>query len=92
MKYSVIVVVIFMAACHTPTALATKGDATAPTQMANPASVKCINDGHRLEIRKSADGGEYGVCIDATGNECEEWKYFRGECTFKKQEAKKQRS
>jgi len=50
------------------------------TQIANPASVKCIEDGYRLEIRKSEDGGEYGVCIDADGGECEEWKYFRGEC------------
>ena len=50
------------------------------SQIANPASVKCIEDGHRLEIRKDEEGNEYGVCIDAKGNECEEWAYFRGEC------------
>lgn len=49
-------------------------------QIANPASVKCIEDGYRLEIRKDEEGNEYGVCIDADKNECEEWKYFRGEC------------
>ena len=92
MKFIVIVAVMFMAACHTPAVSATKGDTTAPAQIANPASVKCVNDGHRLEIRTSESGGQYGVCIDAAGNECEEWKYFRGECTLEKQEAKKQRS
>lgn len=53
-------------------------------QIANPASVKCIKDGHRLEIRKDAKGNEYGVCIDKKGRECEEWAYFRGECKLPK--------
>jgi putative hemolysin len=46
----------------------------------NPASVKCVGDGHKLEIRTGPGGGQIGVCIDADGNECEEWAYFRGEC------------
>ena len=46
----------------------------------NPASQKCIADGGKLEIRKDASGGEYGVCIFPNGKECEEWQYFRGEC------------
>ncbi len=92
MNYIIIAAVVFMAACHVPAVSATKGEAAGSTQMANPASVKCIKDGHRLEIRTSADGGEYGVCIDADGRECEEWKYFRGECTLKKQETEKQRN
>jgi putative hemolysin len=60
--------------------IASCDSAPVKTQIANPASVKCIEDGYRLEIRKSEDGGEYGVCIDADKGECEEWKYFRGEC------------
>lgn len=51
-----------------------------PIGMPNPASVKCIQDGHKLEIRTSENGGQYGVCINAQGKECEEWAYFRGEC------------
>jgi len=53
-----------------------------PTSLANPASTKCVNDGYKLDIRTGSDGGEYGVCISSDGQECEEWKYFRGECVF----------
>lgn len=49
-------------------------------QLPNPASVKCVNDGHRLEIRKDEKGNEYGICISADGKECDEWAYFRDEC------------
>ncbi|MFA5811639.1 MAG: DUF333 domain-containing protein [bacterium] len=52
------------------------------TGIANPASVKCVKDGYKLEIRTSPDGGQYGVCINEAGDECEEWAYFRGECSF----------
>lgn len=48
------------------------------TQIANPASVYCVENGGTLEIRTN-DGGEYGVCVFETF-ECEEWAYFRGEC------------
>lgn len=56
---------------------------TGPTpkmQMANPASVYCERNGGKLEIRRPASGGEYGVCVFPDGSECEEWAYFRGEC------------
>ena len=33
-----------------------------------------------MEIRTTTDGGQYGVCVFADGSECDEWKYFRGEC------------
>jgi putative hemolysin len=49
-------------------------------QIANPASVFCIENGGKLEIRADSDGGQYGVCKFVNGSECEEWKYFRGEC------------
>jgi len=48
--------------------------------MPNPASVKCVEDGHKLEIRTGKGGGQVGICIDKNGKECEEWAYFRGEC------------
>jgi putative hemolysin/predicted secreted protein len=41
--------------------------------MANPASVACVNAGGKLEIRKDATGGEYGMCTFANGTSCEEW-------------------
>lgn len=44
----------------------------------NPASVFCESQGYTLEIREG-EGGQYGVCVFPSG-ECDEWKYFRGEC------------
>jgi putative hemolysin len=49
-------------------------------QVANPASVYCEKQGGKLEIRTGADGGQTGFCVLSGGSECEEWKYFRGEC------------
>jgi putative hemolysin len=48
--------------------------------IANPASVYCVQSGYTLEIRTNAGGGEYGVCIFPDGSECEEWAFFRNEC------------
>jgi putative hemolysin/predicted secreted protein len=47
--------------------------------MANPASVACVNAGGKLEIKKDASGGEYGMCTFANGTSCEEWALFRKE-------------
>lgn len=48
--------------------------------MANPASVACINQGGKSEIRDSA-AGQYGVCVFSDGRQCEEWGLFRdGRC------------
>ena len=54
-------------------------NATPSAGMANPASVACVNAGGKLEIRKDASGGEYGMCTFANGTSCEEWALFRGE-------------
>jgi len=51
----------------------------APAGLANPASVACVNAGGKLEIKKDATGGEYGMCTFANGTSCEEWALFRGE-------------
>jgi putative hemolysin len=48
--------------------------------MPNPASVFCEKNGGKLDIRKDAKGGEFGVCIFPDKSECEEWAFFRGEC------------
>lgn len=52
--------------------------AFALVNLPNPASVFCESQGYTLEIR-DGEGGQYGVCIFPSG-ECDEWKYFRGEC------------
>ncbi|MCD6289750.1 MAG: META domain-containing protein [Anaerolineae bacterium] len=48
--------------------------------MPNPASVHCVKQGGRLEIRRES-GGEVGYCVFPDGSECEEWAFFRGKCT-----------
>ena len=49
--------------------------------MPNPASAYCEEQGGRIEIRTTADGDQYGVCILPDGSECEEWAFYRNECT-----------
>lgn len=44
--------------------------------MANPASVSCVDNGGRSQIR-SRPNGEYGVCVFPDGRQCEEWALFR---------------
>jgi len=51
------------------------------TQIANPASVYCEDQGYTLEIRTDANGGQAGYCIFGNGAECDEWAYYRGECS-----------
>ena len=50
------------------------------TQLANPASVFCEEQGGKLEIRTGEDGGQDGFCVFEDGSECEQWAFFRGEC------------
>ncbi|MEW5955139.1 MAG: DUF333 domain-containing protein [Candidatus Micrarchaeota archaeon] len=65
-----------------PTPLPTALQQASPSpsvQIANPASVHCVQFGGTVDIRTDATGGEYGVCVFANGSECEEWALFRGE-------------
>jgi len=57
-----------------------ESDSTTITGVANPASTFCVKNGYKIEIRKNADGSEYGMCIFTDGKECEEWKFMRKEC------------
>ena len=50
-----------------------------PVGMANPASVNCGKIGGTTEIKKNADGSEYGMCTFLNGTSCEEWALFRNE-------------
>lgn len=47
--------------------------------IANPASVYCQEQGGIIEVRDFIDG-QKGFCIFEDGSECDEWKFFRGEC------------
>lgn len=51
--------------------------------MANPASVHCINNGGTLSIKKDAKGAESGVCTFANGKSCDDWAFYRKECSGK---------
>jgi len=53
------------------------------TQIANPASKFCIEQGGESKIITAADGSQSGVCILNDGTECDEWAYFRGQCPEK---------
>ena len=48
-------------------------------QITNPASVYCEQQGGKLTIQTQSDGSQIGIC-SMNGKQCEEWKYFRGEC------------
>lgn len=49
------------------------------TDAYNPASMYCVEQGHRLIIREDAAGNQYGVC--KSGNmECDEWDFYNGLC------------
>ena len=50
-----------------------------PTAIANPASVKCVQDGGADKIVMGPNGEE-GLCLFPDGTVCEEWAYMRGEC------------
>jgi predicted secreted protein/putative hemolysin len=52
---------------------------TAVSNLPNPASAACVAAGATVEIKKSADGSEYGMCTFGNGTSCEEWALYRGE-------------
>lgn len=49
--------------------------------LANPASTYCVDQGYRIEIKTDSDGNQYGVCVFPDGSSCDEWAFFRGECS-----------
>ncbi|MFA4826390.1 MAG: DUF333 domain-containing protein [Methanoregula sp.] len=63
-------------ATHTP--VVTKAASTS-SGLANPASVNCGKVGGKIEIRKDAQGNEYGMCTFTNGTSCDEWALFRNE-------------
>lgn len=47
--------------------------------MPNPASVLCLEAGGRLESVVTSTG-ESNNCVFPSGEQCDEWTFFRGEC------------
>lgn len=52
-------------------------------QVANPASVYCVENNGTLEIVTDEDGGQIGICKFSNGVECEEWAFYNGNCSSK---------
>lgn len=76
--------ILTLAAVGALAALAGCDEYSAPNQAAdaaNPAATFCINQGHAYEIRKDADGNQYGVCKFEGGGEQDAWEYFRVNAT-----------
>lgn len=69
-----------------PTALAPGSPASpresARTGTANPASAYCLQRGGQLEFSTRPGGGEVGICVSPGGDECEEWAFLHGSCTW----------
>jgi len=49
--------------------------------LANPASVNCVEHNGTLVMMSDTQGNQYALCKFSNGKECEEWAFFRGECT-----------
>ncbi|NHH97077.1 hypothetical protein DYY66_1346 [Candidatus Nitrosotalea sp. FS] len=64
----------------TPAISSTTTTSTNSTTIANPASVYCVNHGGKLDIRTTSSG-QTGICVFSNGYECDEWNYFKGECS-----------
>lgn len=69
--------VLAVSACATHSQNVQKNVQKSAVEMANPASVFCVEQGGKLEIRKNADGSEYGMCHLPDGRVVEEWAFFR---------------
>ena len=50
------------------------------TDIANPASENCVEQGGTVVIEERGDGGQYGVCTFEENRQCEEWAMMRGDC------------
>jgi putative hemolysin len=78
-----IVAGILVTGCTQPATPATTTPAvtTAPAMdgLANPASVNCGKVGGNVDIKKDAQGNEYGMCTFTNGTTCDEWVLFRNE-------------
>jgi uncharacterized protein len=78
-KSSMLTLILFLLASCVATRSETATGAP-QADLPNPASVYCEKRGYRTEIRTASDGSQTGYCIFSDGSECDEWRYYRGEC------------
>ena len=52
-----------------------------PATLPNPASVYCTQHGGNLQIITAPDGSQSGQCNFPDASSCDEWTYYRGECS-----------
>ncbi|MCK9393936.1 MAG: DUF333 domain-containing protein [Candidatus Paceibacterota bacterium] len=50
------------------------------SNIVNPASVYCKDNGGTLKIEKKPDGSEYALCYFDDNRACEKWAMMRGDC------------
>ena len=50
------------------------------SEIANPASENCVEQGGTVVIEARGDGGQYRVCTFEENRQCEEWAMMRGDC------------
>ena len=50
------------------------------SEIANPASVYCEENGGTLSIENDEEWNQAGLCMFDDGSYCEEWAYYRNEC------------
>lgn len=83
--FTLTIIVMALAACtalpSTPAPPEPAATAMPQAGLPNPASVYCRQGGNKLEIRTAADGSQYGICIFPDGSSCDEWAYYRGQCS-----------
>ena len=71
-----VILVIFLSGCTDDSrGQLPVSDSKLDTSVANPAAVKCIEDGFELV---PADNGTT-MCVSPTGA-CNQWDYYRGDC------------
>lgn len=66
-----------LTACAAPAEKPAEQPEGAMVGMANPASVFCEQQGGKSEVRKDAQGNEYGMCRLSDGSVVDEWDYYR---------------
>ena len=76
MKKTLGLIAILAIAC-----LALTGCNKGKTEIANPASVYCTDNGGTLIPQTDEEWNQYALCELPDGTVCEEWAYLRGECS-----------
>jgi Tol biopolymer transport system component/putative hemolysin len=78
-----IILALLLGACTTPK-LESQAEPTkiegGPSEIANPASQYCLEQGGTLAIEVRGDGGQFGICYFEDNRQCEEWALYYGDC------------